>query len=246
MKIYTEELTYTNGNPRFHLTFYRPGLIDRDFDKDDFAFGPLARIDHAHIRQEVLVPMHEHINDEIFSYIHKGKMLHEDSVGNVEVVTPEHRMLMGAGKSFFHQESTPEGQVEMLQVFIRPEEADLEPLVQFSSDEKVELEEWNHLVGPNGSGAPLVLRQDVQILDKHLTENQDFNLPSLEGYTPWLYVMEGSIAINGKEISKGQAVTLEEGDEFVGKSLEKTTLVLFLVNLGAPMTYAGNFSGQKR
>lgn len=47
--------------------------------------------------------MHEHINDEILSYMWKGKMLHKDSSGEKVMISPNKHMLMGAGKSFFHE-----------------------------------------------------------------------------------------------------------------------------------------------
>ena len=64
------------------------------------AFGPISRIDHANIKKGVLVPMHEHTNDEIISYMFKGKMFHEDSAQKSEDISPKRIMLMSAGKSF--------------------------------------------------------------------------------------------------------------------------------------------------
>ncbi|KXZ20527.1 hypothetical protein AXI58_00715 [Bacillus nakamurai] len=125
MHILKSTQAYSNGGEIFSLQMKRPGMIYQDFTRDDFAFGPLSRIDHAKLGQGALIPMHEHINDEILSYMWKGKMLHEDSSGEKVMISPTKHMLMGAGKSFFHEESTPEGPVEMLQIFIRPEKADL-------------------------------------------------------------------------------------------------------------------------
>lgn len=247
MRIYTKDLTTTNGHPIFNLTFYRPGLIDRDFFKEDFAFGPLARIDHAILRPGAFVAMHEHQNDEIFSYIYRGSMLHEDSMGQMVTVTPENRMMMNAGKSFFHQESTPHDEVEMLQIFIRPSEKDLEPMVQFSNKETSQWGDWNYLVGPQEGRSPLTVRQDIHILDAFLENKACITIPKIDGYEPWLYVMDGTIISNTRTIEKGEALTLDDADdEYAVEATEKATVVLFLVNLNAKMTYSGNFSGVKR
>lgn len=40
-------------------------------------------------------------------------------------------MLMNAVKSFYHEESVPKEDVEMLQIFIRPEKSNMQPNVQF-------------------------------------------------------------------------------------------------------------------
>lgn len=92
-------------------------------------------------------------------------MLHKDSSGEKVMISPNKHMLMGAGKSFFHEESTPEGPVG-LQIFIHPEKADLEPRVQFSHDER-KAGEWNLIAGSSISNASLEVRQQIFIYDYH-------------------------------------------------------------------------------
>jgi quercetin 2,3-dioxygenase len=53
--------------------------------------------------------MYEHFNDEILSYMYHGNMLHEDSYGKSELISPTKNVQMGAEKSFFHQESASRG-----------------------------------------------------------------------------------------------------------------------------------------
>lgn len=87
----------------------RPGLIFHQ-PTEDTAFGPLSRIDHALLNTGTLVGMHEHRNDEIFSYMWRGTMVHEDTSGDKTPISPERLMMMNAGSSFFHEESVPSGQ----------------------------------------------------------------------------------------------------------------------------------------
>jgi len=69
MDILRNEVASSNGGGKFSLQICRPGLIDGVFEKDDHAFGPLSRIDHAKIAPGTVVRMHEHINDEILIYM---------------------------------------------------------------------------------------------------------------------------------------------------------------------------------
>ncbi|WP_342429245.1 pirin family protein [Neobacillus sp. FSL H8-0543] len=246
MNILRNEQAYSNGGGVFSLQIRRPGLIDGNLEKEDHAFGPLSRIDHAKIGQGAMISMHEHINDEIFSYMWQGEMLHEDSTGLKESCSPTKQMLMGAGKSFFHQESTPTGPVEMLQVFIRPSEKGLEPRVQFAEMQLPEVSEWRLIAGPTKSNAPLELRQQIIVYDVHGKIDEAFTLPFVDGYTPWLYVMDGEITAHGETLRKGDAIS-DTAEVLTTIQLTKdTTVVLFLVDLEAPMTLAGNFSGVKR
>ena len=40
-------------------------------------------------------------------------------------------MMMNAGAGFWHEEKVKEDEVEMLQIFVRPNETDLSPEIQF-------------------------------------------------------------------------------------------------------------------
>ncbi|WP_052123969.1 pirin family protein [Ureibacillus manganicus] len=83
----------------FTITRIQPGRILGDAI-DDFAFGPLSIIDHAVMKKGLTIKMHEHVNDEIFSYVWKGTMYHRDSAGIEKAVSPGNLMMMNAGKSF--------------------------------------------------------------------------------------------------------------------------------------------------
>lgn len=246
MNILRNEQGYSNGGKLFSLQIRRPGLIDGNVDKEDHAFGPLSRLDHANIARGTVIKMHEHTNDEILSYMWRGELLHEDSTGLSEVISPAKHMMMGAGKSFFHQESAKNGPVEMLQIIIRPEEKDLEPAVQFAEIAVPEVNDWRLIGGPTEINAPLVIRQKVVVYDVHGKQGEQFTLPQIEGYTPWLYVFDGEITAHGETLRKGDGIS-GTSDELTAITLVKdTTVVLFLVDLNAKMTLAGNFSGVKR
>ncbi|OXS72197.1 quercetin 2,3-dioxygenase [Lysinibacillus sp. KCTC 33748] len=246
MNILRNEQAYSNGGGVFSLQIHRPGLIDGIFEKEDHAFGPLSRIDHAKIGKGTMIRMHEHINDEILSYMWQGEMLHEDSSGLKETCSSTKLMIMGAGRSFFHEESTPTGPVEMLQVFIRPSEKDFEPRVQFAEMKLPEVSDWRLIAGPTEAKAPLEIRQQIIVYDVHGKIDEAFTLPIVAGYTPWLYVMDGEIMAHGESLYKGDAISGTAEELTTIQITKDSTVVLFLVDLKAPMTLAGNFSGVKR
>jgi len=246
VNILKSEQAFSNGGGLFSIQMRRPGLIYQDPSREDLAFGSLARIDHARLQKGVVVGMHEHINDKILSYMYQGDMLHEDSDGTKELISPSKNMMMGAGKSFFHQESASKGNVEMLQIFIRPYAADLKPEIQFAERTIEQNGNWTLIGGPKELNAPLVIRQQIAVFDVHGNSGQDIDLPKVDGMTPWLYIMDGQVEVVGNELHKGDAVTGEASELINVTLLENSTLVLFLVDLNAQMTFAGNFSGMKK
>jgi hypothetical protein len=123
MKILSAAVNRAFRQGPFQIRRIRPGQVLGSMA--DPAVGPLSVIDRANLDVGTIVPMHEHNNDEILSYLWRGAMVHEDSDGNKVVLSPNRLMMMNAGRSFWHEQYAPEEPVEMLQIFIRPREADL-------------------------------------------------------------------------------------------------------------------------
>lgn len=246
MNILRNDQYFRYGGNEFQVYTKRPGLIFQDFDREDYAFGPLSRIDHVNLTQDYCIDMHLHHNDEILSYLYKGEMLHRDTADNKVLLTPDKLMVMNAGHEFYHEESTPNEGNEMLQILIRPEKADLAADVQFW-DREIEFDsEWNLIAGPASMDPPMVVRNDVAVMDVHGKADDELKIPIEAGMTPWLYVMDGSIEVRGETLYKGDGVTDDSARLKTIKLKEDSTLVLFLINLNAPMTLKGNFSGHKR
>ncbi len=227
----------------FKIRRIRPGKILSDGAND--AFGPLSVIDHANLNIGTLVSMHEHINDEILSYMWQGSMVHEDSAGNRIPLSPKKLMMMNAGESFWHEESTPLVPVEMLQIFIRPREANLPPRVQFlERPEGTRTLEWTLLAGPEGENAPLEIRQSVYIYDIRLEHNDKIEVPQHHGFAQFLYVMDGEVSLEKIVLYKGDAISGGELPLTEVESTGNTTLICFLVALDAEATMEGSISGQ--
>ena len=99
----------------------------------DSGLATLGRIDHATIPAGAVVPMHPHVNDEILTYLRRGRVQHTDSGGFTGEINAQRLMLMKAGARFSHEEHVLQegGQLQGLQIFIRPEAEDLTPEVDF-------------------------------------------------------------------------------------------------------------------
>ena len=154
-------------------------------------------------------------------------------------------MMMNAGESFWHEEKVTEDEVEMLQIFVRPSETNLPPKIQFH-DKPTNNRNWYVMVGPEGSEAPLYVRQNVFILDAHPKAGEELEVPIYDGFIPFLYVMNGEITIQDFTIGKQEAVTdlVDPLPPLVAN--EDTTIVLFFVDMNAPMSMDGTISGSNK
>ena len=238
----SERKHFGHGNFNVQVTF--PGLALHS--PADVGLVNLGRVDHAVLMPGVLVKMHPHVNDEILSYVKKGTMLHKDSEGHTEQISNTHLMMMNAGTGIYHEESIPENlfhsNVEMLQVFIRPEQKGAEPKVQFASLPDEEPNKWRLVAG--FASAPLMIRSEIYVWDASV------NFGSIElPYSPFakttvlLYVFNGGVDLNEQQsLTKGDSAIILYDEKPIIHALD-AEVVAFVMNTEAAYTREGMFSG---
>lgn len=232
----------------FGIQILYPGIVRPELM--DSGFATIGRIDHAKILPGTLIPMHPHIDDEILTYLRSGKVNHLDSEGITETISCQKLMLMNAGARFFHEELVLEegGTLEGLQIFIRPEQASLEPKVQFLQLREVySKNEWRKIAGPEESDS-LVIRSSTWIMDMQLEEGKQTNLPDIPGrdLAFLFYVFSGEISADGDKIltAGDSMLTRDEGPLFL--ALKTSDIVLFITQTTALYFDGGMYSGNVR
>src|SRR5690625_4572205 len=191
------------------------------------------------------IKMHEHVNDEILSYVSSGVMHHKDSADFEAPIARGKLMLMNAGESFWHDEKVTEDEVEMLQIFVRPNQADHPARIKFY-DKPADNCNWYVMVVPDESEAPLHYSQNVYVLDSHLQAGVRLEIPIYDSLQLFLYVMEGEIIIQDLIIGKQEAVTDVDYPLPPLVANKDSTIVLFFVDRNASMSMEGTISGLKK
>jgi len=232
------------GNGPFRLKRIRPGLT---FSKGkDTGLGPLGLIDHALVQPGLVVAMHQHVNDEILSYPRQGSVIHEDTIGEKVELNNSNFMMMNAGSGVSHQETVNGNTwLEMLQIFVRPSAADLEPLVSFYRfPENISRNTWRLVAGPAAVDAPLTFRNEVTFYDLLLSSGERADTFDLETLTGFLYVFSGSLLLenSGVILSKGDGVIIAR-EQLRISATDEAQVVMFLVDLHADITRKGTLSG---
>jgi redox-sensitive bicupin YhaK (pirin superfamily) len=239
-RIYTAtrtEVSQNQGSFRIHLDF--PGRAVPDHD--DHGYGPLATVVESFMDPGTLIRMHQHRNEEIISWVPDGVMRHDDRQGNNLVTDPEHLMVMNAGSGFWHAEETltDDPPLRMLQIFVRPHSLDLEPDIQHESIPDPVPQTWRHLFGPDGSDAPLSVRNDVHLYDCRLDVGTTTTLPSRTGWDVYCYVFEGAVDIGDESIGYTESALVADESDVSVTATEDATLVAFLIDPDAPITRQG-------
>ena len=219
-------MNIVRANPE-QLFEYGPFTVRRQRPAE--AFSPLVSIDLMSLKLDARIPMQHHQDEEVFTYLWRGSMQHQDSNGERTQLSAKRVMVVNAGDGVQYEESVPLYEAELLQAVIRPSQPGGEAMTQvLERDQGIMTNGWTELAGPEESDAPLELRQEVYIYDTLLERNQTLNVPSMPGFFAYLTVLEGIIRIGDQRLGRGDAVSsLDSSIEIVGD--RDANLVCFLV-----------------
>ncbi|KGD71296.1 pirin family protein [Pantoea vagans] len=214
------------ANPE-QLFEYGPFTVRRQ--RAGEALSPLLTVDLMSLKLDARIPMQQHQDEEVFTYLWRGSMQHQDSNGERTQLSAKKVMVVNAGEGVQYEESVPLYEAELLQAVIRPSQPGGEAMTQvLERGQGIMTNGWTELAGPEESDAPLELRQEVYIYDTLLERNQTVDVPSMPGFVAYLTVLEGIIRIGDQRLSCGDAVSgLDSSMEITGD--RDANLVCFLV-----------------
>ncbi|AWP34746.1 hypothetical protein B9D02_19285 (plasmid) [Pantoea vagans] len=219
-------MNIVRANPE-QLFEYGPFTVRRQ--RPGAALSPLISVDLMSLKLDARIPMQQHQNEEVFTYLWRGTMQHQDSNGERTQLSAKKVMVVNAGEGVQYEESVPLYEAELLQAVIRPSQPGGEAMTQvLERDQGIMTNGWTELAGPETSDAPLELRQEVYIYDTLLARNHTLNVPSMPGFVAYLTVLEGIIRVGDHRLGRGDAVSgLDDTIEIVGD--REANLVCFLV-----------------
>ncbi|AUX09834.1 pirin-related protein [Halalkaliarchaeum desulfuricum] len=239
-RIYTAPRTEVSQNQgKFRIHFNFPGRAVPNHD--DHGYGPLATVVESFMDPGTLIRMHQHRNEEIISWVPDSVMRHDDRQGNELVTDPNHLMVMNAGSGFWHAEETlsDDPPLRMLQIFVRPYSLALEPGIQHEQIPDSVANEWRHLFGPEGTDAPLFVRNDVEFYDCYLDSGATIRLPSRSDWDTYLYVFEGAVEVDEESVEYTESALVIGDDNVPITATEDAIIVAFIINPDAPITCQG-------
>lgn len=188
-------------------------------------------------------PWHPHRGIETVTYLIRGEIDHQDSLGNSGIIIDGGCQWMTAGGGILHQEM-PQVSDKMLGIQLwlnlpakdkmtRPKYRDIisENVPKIKKDGAIVSiisGNYNHTLGPvHGDHV------DMTFLDIELEENVDFDYPTNPEDTLFIYIVYGSGLINGKNIESKSGVLFDSGDLFKIKASEEG--IRFLMFSGKPL-----------
>jgi redox-sensitive bicupin YhaK (pirin superfamily) len=204
------------------------------YDPKHMHFRDLRVINHDYIKEGAGFPTHPHRDMEIMTYVLKGRVAHRDSMGNQTTIEAGEIQVMSAGSGITHSEFNPDPDrvLELLQIWIVPDQGGLKPSYgqrQFTNEEKKN--QLKLLVSPTQAEGSLKIHQDVKVFGSYLETGHKLTHIVSEGRYAWLQVAEGKIEVNGEKLKTGDAIAIDSKEKSLEIKAESATdFVLFDLN----------------
>lgn len=179
---------------------------------------------------------HPHDNMEIISIPLEGDLEHKDSMGNVTTIKEGDVQVMSAGTGIFHSEynKNDDKQVKFLQIWVFPNKRNVEPRYDQISIREIEKKNaFYQVLSPNPDDEGVWVHQDAWFhLGKFESGATDTYTIKKEGNGVYVFVLEGTVDINGQQLEKRDGFGLWETDSFDLKSNTDSRVLLMEVPMG--------------
>lgn len=157
---------------------------------------------------------HGHDNMEIVTYVLEGVLAHRDSLGHRATLGPGEFQRITAGSGITHSEfnASEEEPVHFYQIWLYPNEQNLDPSYEQKHLDPQLLHDRLHLVAaPEPDDGALRIHQDAQIYLSQLGAGRHVEHPLVAGRHAWLQVLRGDVTVNGEPlgVSDGAAISNE-------------------------------------
>jgi redox-sensitive bicupin YhaK (pirin superfamily) len=199
-------------------------------DPNHMGFGNLRVINEDRVEPGQGFATHPHKDMEIISYIITGALEHKDSMGNGSVMVSGDVQRMTAGTGVTHSEfnHSKDEQVYFLQIWIQPQQTDLEPGYEqkaFTAESKSD--QLRLVASRNGRDGSLTIHQDVDLYAAVLSPGSALSHTFAATRNGWLQVIRGSVVLNDELLQAGDGAAIEDTPEVRLKANEDAELLLF-------------------
>ncbi len=194
------------------LSTYWHFSFDHYYDPNNVSFGPLRVFNDDTITPGGGFPEHPHREMEILTYVLDGQLEHRDSLGNRGVIGAGELQRMSAGTGIRHSEfnASKTEPLHLLQFWIHPAERGLKPSWE---QKQFTREQRQSRLLPVASGRPLDgalhIHQDATVYISALRAGDHPVLELASGRRAYVFVIDGSLALNGKPLAIGDQARVE-------------------------------------
>lgn len=200
------QATYDWLFTRYHFSF------SHYYDPKRIHWGALRVWNNDTIAPESGFPAHEHDNMEIITYVYKGAITHQDSLGNIGKIEAGQVQIMSAGSGVTHSEyNLEQDETQLFQIWLLPNEKNVKPFWEtkpFRTVHKRAIILASGIKDDIQSGA-LPIHTNGRLSVLHLNKGE---LLTLSFYFKYVYLVSatGAYHINDILVQQGDGVAIKE------------------------------------
>ena len=201
------------------------------YDPSRIHFGALRVLNDDYIEGGMGFGRHSHDNMEIVTIPLEGAVAHEDSTGTSGIVGVGEVQVMSAGTGIFHSEKNASSRepLKLFQIWVMPKVKDIEPRYdQRKFDVSEYKNQWKTLVSPLGTDIDsLQVNADTYF---NMTKSDSGESLSYEFHQEnqgaYIMVVDGEIEVDGKVLSRRDAIGITETKDFAIKFNKESQVLL--------------------
>jgi quercetin 2,3-dioxygenase len=173
---------------------------------------------------------HPHRDMEIITYVLKGELAHQDSMGNGSTIRPGNWQKMSAGTGIVHSEynGSETEPVHLLQIWIVPQQKGLKPsYAEHTIPTEQKLGKWAVAASSDGRDGSITIHADVVLNVAQVRPGDELTYSLSKGRGAWLHVATGSVQVDGQTLQAGDALRIEDEAEFKLLGVQPGEVLLF-------------------
>lgn len=200
------------------------------YDPTKINFGMLRVLNDDSVAPGAGFGAHPHDNMEIISIPTSGSLEHKDNMGNSTVIKTGDIQIMSAGtgvkhSEFNHSKSEP---VKFFQIWVFPKTKNIKPRYgQKTFDVAERKNKWQLVISPDEKNGSISINQDAWFSMADLDQGTELTYKlNKTGNGLYIFLIEGSIVINGETLNRRDGIGIYETEEIKLKASENTQLLL--------------------
>lgn len=199
------------------------------YDPTRMGWGPIRVWNDDTIAAGTGFPPHPHADMEIITYVRKGAITHQDSLGNAGRTEAGDVQVMSAGSGVRHSEYNREPDATTIfQIWIEPKARGGQP--SWGARPFPKGERSGRFVtlasGIEGDQDALPIRTDARVLGATLKAGESTEYPLGEGHHAYLVPAIGAIEINGVRLAARDGAAIKDEPVLTVTAIEDAEIVL--------------------
>lgn len=214
------------------LSSYHTFSFSSYYDPAHMGFRSLRVVNEDRVQPGGGFPLHPHRDMEILSLVLSGSLKHKDSSGNSQIIPAGGVQLISAGTGVQHSEYNPssDDEVHFLQIWIHPEQENLEPGYQFAEfNLSSRPDNLIPLANQSGSRGAVTIHQDASIDYLNLSRGGRLDKKLAADRYAWVQVIVGVVDVCGESLQAGDGLAISDVQNVNFSSSGGGELLLFVL-----------------